>query len=98
LQDGVIMKKYAGGGGIREGKSRFGDDIRKRAMKEIESRGLSDAEAAKLLDREPKKPAAEARRVPTPRKIEAKPLATGGSVSKRADGCAIRGKTRGKVM
>jgi len=74
------MKKYQEGGGLREGKSRFGDDVRKRAMKTIEARGLSDKEAAKLLDREPKKPSAEAKRVAPPRKIEAKPLAKGGSV------------------
>jgi hypothetical protein len=132
----MMKKRYAEGGGVREGKSRFGDDVRKRAMKTIEARGLSDKEAAKLLDREPKKPSAEAKRVAPPRKIEAKPLepkktaeespkpkpdarpdkslmeksgylnakggaikmASGGSVSKRADGCAIRGKTKGRMI
>ena len=77
------MKKHAEGGGIREGRARFSDDIRKRATKTIEARGLSDKEAAKLLDREPKRPSAEAKRVAPPRKIEAKPLAKGGPVKRK---------------
>jgi predicted transcriptional regulator len=32
------------------------------------------------------------------KRSEPKKYAKGGSVSKRADGCAIRGKTRGKVL
>ena len=151
------VKKYSDGGGLREGRARFSDDIRARATKAIEEAGLSDAEAARMLDREPKMPEAKAMPVRMPRSIKAtalpepeveedekptlkpklqanadlkkvppvpkstaegnpnklfygkkaggvvKKYASGGAVkassaSKRADGCAQRGKTKGKMV
>ena len=37
-----------------------------------------------------------AKPMPMPKPV--KKMAKGGSASKRADGCAIRGKTRGKIV
>jgi hypothetical protein len=37
-----------------------------------------------------------AKPMPAPKPV--KKMAKGGSASKRADGCAIRGKTRGKII
>ena len=163
------MKKYQAGGGIREGKARFSDDVRERARKAIEG----NLRMAERTEREPPvkpkpKPVAVAKKVTPPKKVESKPLppvekaepkpkaetkpekksgqfgpamtfprdvgagkaaearqesmskqgpfgdlmdlirgkkkddtvqkAKGGSVSKRADGCAIRGKTRGRMI
>ena len=174
------MKKYQAGGGIREGKARFSDDVRERARKAIEG----NLRMAERTEREPPvkpkpKPVAVAKKVTPPKKVESKPLpsvskesrmaertereppvkpkannkpekkssqfgpamtfprdvgagkaeaarkesfskqgpfddlmdfirgkkkddtvkkAAGGSVSKRADGCAIRGKTKGRFV
>jgi hypothetical protein len=38
------------------------------------------------------------RALPVMGKITPMEYASGGSVSKRADGCAIRGKTKGKIL
>lgn len=35
---------------------------------------------------------------PAPKASKPKRMASGGSASSRADGCAIRGKTRGKMV
>jgi hypothetical protein len=35
---------------------------------------------------------------PAPKASKPKKMASGGSASSRADGCAIRGKTRGKIV
>lgn len=67
-------KKYQEGGGIREGRARFGDDVRERARRAMESQGMSDEEAAKLMDREPKAKAKAIPVKPAP-KIAPKPLA-----------------------
>lgn len=45
------MKKYQAGGGIREGKARFGDDVRERARKamaERDKKGAAEAIPVKL--------------------------------------------------
>lgn len=161
----MMKKKMAAGGGIREGKARFGDDVRERARKAIEG----NLKMAERTEREPPvkpkpkpKPSAVARKVEPPKDTKATPLpklenkeekaekkasqfgpamtfpkdvgagkaatarqesfakqgpfgdlmdlirgkkkdetvkkAAGGSVSKRADGCAIRGKTKGRIV
>lgn len=149
------VKKFSDGGGLREGRARFSDDIRARATRAVEEAGLSDAEAARMLDREPKMPEAKAMPVRMPRSIKptalaepeveedekptpklkanadlkkvppvpkstaegnpnklfygkkaggmVKKYASGGAVkassaSKRADGCAQRGKTKGRMI
>ena len=63
---------------------------------------LGNLAANKLEDREEDKArqaAAAAQPAPGMRKGgKTKKMAAGGSASKRADGCAIRGKTRGKII
>jgi outer membrane biosynthesis protein TonB len=171
------MKKYQTGGGIREGKARFSDDVRERARKAIED----NLRMAERTEREPPvkpkpKPVASAKKVTPPKDTKPTPIpkvsrvdertdreppvkpksekkpekksgqfgpattfpknvgagkaaearkesmskqspfgdlmdlirgkksggvikkAAGGSVSKRADGCAIRGKTKGRFV
>lgn len=182
------MKKITEGGGIREGKARFGDDVRERARKAIAEQMAKAENKSKFGGKEPvatakkvsppkaikpkpipntetkptpkteAKPAPKPETKPTP-KIETKPAlkaetkpekksgqfgpattfprdvgagkaaearkksfdgsnpfsdlmdflrgkknggtikkASGGSVSKRADGCAVRGKTKGRFV
>ena len=171
------MKKYQDGGGIREGKARFGDDIRERARKAIAEQMAKAENKSKFYDKPD--PVAVAKKVAPPKKIKSSPLvetasekarraprpepkkpapkpapkpekkasqfgppttfprdvgagkaaearkksfdgsnpfsdlmellrgkknggtikkASGGSVSKRADGCAVRGKTKGRFV
>jgi len=174
------MKKIADGGGIREGKARFGDDVRERARKVIAEQMAKAENKSKFGGKEP---VATAKKVSAPKAIKPKPIpkaetksadrlsdrldreppitqspktepkvekksgqfgpattfprdvgagkaaearkksfdgsnpfsdlmellrgkknggtikkASGGSVSKRADGCAVRGKTKGRFV
>ena len=170
------MKKYQAGGGIREGKARFGDDVRERARKALEEQRLmkergveamrvkparpikakpltSEKPKAKAAPAESKPAPAAAKPAPTPAPSKPAPSATkptlgeavsagvrameedkpklkkqpggmgilgmfvdedevkgkkkggkvkkyaaGGSASKRADGCAMKGKTKGRMI
>lgn len=62
---------------------------------------LGNLAANKLEDKEEEKAAAAAGMAPQPgmkKGGKVKKMAKGGSASKRADGCAQRGKTRGKMV
>lgn len=121
-------KKMATGGGLREGKSRFGDDVRKRASEAMKyGPTMTDRQAADFMGRDTAKRPAEARKVKPPKEVPAKPIdtpkprrdmesqdydppvksspkklgfrykmASGGKV--RGDGCATRGKTKGRFV
>lgn len=45
-----------------------------------------------------KKMQEKAKQAPTTKTEMGKPFAKGGSASSRADGCAVKGKTRGKMI
>ena len=143
------MVKMAEGGGIREGRARFGDDVRERARQEMARRAAgveampvkppADTKARPINQAAPKpkpkpapKPKAEAPKAEAPKAETAakkeepkqkrpssvkdlepgylwqprgrkaggtvKKMAKGGSVSKRADGCAMKGKTKGRMV
>lgn len=70
-------------------------EYRKQADRTGKTRGQFDSEAMSAARQAAREAGAEERR-------EAKSMKKGGSVkssaSKRADGCAIRGKTRGKMV
>ena len=86
----------------------IGDDVRARAMAAMAAResGAEEAEPAKpKAESKPKpKPKAEAKKKTSSFEGKTSPfagktssfkkMASGGSASSRADGCAIRGKTR----
>lgn len=61
--------------------------------------GMLADQRRKKKDGTPMTPAEEAAAKPAMKKGGAvKTMASGGSASKRADGCAQRGKTRGKIV
>ena len=66
------MKKYQDGGGIREGKARFGDDIRERARKAIAEQLAKAENKSKFYDKPD--PVAVAKKVAPPKKIKSSPL------------------------
>jgi hypothetical protein len=59
------MKKYQAGGGIREGKARFGDDVRERAREEM-ARRAAGVEAMPVKPPVSTKPKAAAKPAPKP--------------------------------
>jgi hypothetical protein len=67
------MKKYQDGGGIREGKARFGDDIRERARKAIAEQMAKAENKSKFYDKP--EPVTVAKKVTPPQKIKSTPLA-----------------------
>jgi len=74
------MKKYQAGGGIREGKARFSDDIRERARKAIAEQLAKAENKSKFYDKP--EPVAVAKKVAPPKKIKSSPLAE--TVSEKA--------------
>jgi len=69
------MKNYQAGGGIREGKARFGDDVRERARKAMEDRMRMKERTEREPEVKPKpKPVAVAKKVTPAKKVESKPL------------------------
>jgi hypothetical protein len=65
------MKKIAEGGGIREGKARFGDDVRERARKAIAEQMAKAENKSKFGGKEP---VATAKKVSAPKVIKPKPI------------------------
>jgi hypothetical protein len=74
------MKKYQDGGGIREGKARFGDDIRERARKAIAEQMAKAENKSKFGGKEP---VTVAKKVTPPQKIKSTPLAETASEKAR---------------
>ena len=66
------MKNYQIGGGIREGKARFGDDVRERARKAIAEQMAKAENKSKFYDKP--EPVAVAKKVAPPKKIKSSPL------------------------
>lgn len=75
------MKKMAEGGGIREGKARFGDDVRERARKAIAEQMAKAENKSKFYDKP--EPVATAKKVTPPKKIKSNPLAETASEKAR---------------
>jgi biotin carboxyl carrier protein len=92
----------------------IGDDVRERAMAAMAAREAGETEkpAPKAKPKAEAKPKAKApsskdkpegafSKVQSPfagKTSSFKKMAAGGSASSRADGCAIKGKTRGKMV
>ena len=78
-------------------EGRVMDDETRKAQKGYESYEKEQSDAQRKLEERDKRMIEGARKIKE--KIKSViPLKKGGSASSRADGCAMRGKTKGKIV